>query len=540
MKQNGFKNLLVGCLLVIIPLIAKTQQLIPLNNDLLMPINKEINKKEVLFHSSLKPFLDSDLNRFFNYDSLVDYSNRDFTFFSKRKHQWFWRKLRKENLININAKNLQATADPFFNFEIGKEKNGSSCYINTRGYVIKGKIGKHFAFNSSFYENQGVFPKYLSSFIDSNLVVPGQGKAKMFKSSGYDYSMASGVVSYSPFNCINFQFGTDKNFIGDGYRSLMLSDNAFNYPFLKITTNYKKLQYALLFSSLQDLRYKPAFESSYQKKYSSTYYLSYFIGKRIDVSLFESIMWQAIDDKKTKGLKLNYFNPIIGVQTLSTSLNSVDNSMLGLNLKIKLTNTISFYSQFVADNLSAFSGEKATISNKYGFQFGFKYFDLFNVKQLYLQTEYNQVQPYTYAHKNSLQSYTHYNQTLTHPMGANFKEVVAILNYRWKDFSAEIKINYILFGADTGASHFGKDIFQSDNNAAYYQNGTPVTLLEGISSKLLIADLRLCYLMNPKTNMNLILGYTYRKEASDLINTNTSYLYFGFRTSLTNFYYDFK
>ena len=122
MKQNGFKNLLVGCLLVIIPLIAKTQQLIPLNNDLLMPINKEINKKEVLFHSSLKPFLDSDLNRFFNYDSLVDYSNRDFTFFSKRKHQWFWRKLRKENLININAKNLQATADPFFNFEIGKEK----------------------------------------------------------------------------------------------------------------------------------------------------------------------------------------------------------------------------------------------------------------------------------------------------------------------------------------------------------------------------------------------------------------------------------
>jgi hypothetical protein len=539
-KQNISKILLFICLLVIIPIIAKAQQLIPLNNDLLLPINKEINKKEILFHSSMKPYLDSDLNRYFNYDSLVDYSKRDFTFMNNRKHPWFWRKLRRESLIRMNSKNFQATADPFFNFELGKEKNGSSCYVNTRGYYIKGKIGKHFAFNSSFYENQGVFPKYISNFIDSSMVVPGQGKAKMFKASGYDYSMASGVISYSPFKCINFQFGTDKNFIGDGYRSLLLSDNAFNYPYLKITTNYKKLQYAMLFSSLQDLKYKPAFESSYQKKYSSTYYLSYFIGKRIDISLFESVMWQAIDDNKTTGLKIKYFNPIIGFQTISTTLNSVDNSMLGLNLKIKLTNTINFYSQFVVDNLKAFSTEKSSISNKYGFQLGLKYFDLFNIKHLYLQTEYNQVQPYTYAYKNSLQSYTHYNQPLAHPLGANFKEAVAIMNYRWKDFSAEVKINYILFGTDTGYSHYGKDIFQSDNNAAFYQNGTPVMLLEGVLTKLIIADLRLCYLMNPKTNMNLILGYTYRKETSDLTNTSTSYVYFGFRTSLTNLYYDFK
>ena len=65
-------------------------------------------------------------------------------------------------------------------------------------------------------------------------------------------------------------------------------------------------------------------------------YLSYFIGKRIDISLFESVMWQAIENKKSLGLKVNYFNPIIGYQSISSSLNSVDNSMLGLNLKIKL------------------------------------------------------------------------------------------------------------------------------------------------------------------------------------------------------------
>ena len=76
------------------------------------------------------------------------------------------------------------------------------------------------------------------------------------------------------------QFGHGKHFIGDGYRSLLLSDNAFNYPFLRIQTSFWRVQYTNLYAEMQDINY---FENNgidnydqmgYAKKYMSSHYLS--------------------------------------------------------------------------------------------------------------------------------------------------------------------------------------------------------------------------------------------------------------------------
>ena len=45
-----------------------------------------------------------------------------------------------------------------------------------------------------------------------------------------------GRISYSPHKYFNFQLGYDKNFIGNGYRSLFLSDWGNSYLFAKINT----------------------------------------------------------------------------------------------------------------------------------------------------------------------------------------------------------------------------------------------------------------------------------------------------------------
>lgn len=37
--------------------------------------------------------------------------------------------------------------------------------------------------------------------------------------------------------------------------------------------------------------------------------------------------------------------------------------------------------------------------NKLAFQLGAKAFDLFNIRSLYVQTEFNFVRPYTYSHR---------------------------------------------------------------------------------------------------------------------------------------------
>ena len=57
--------------------------------------------------------------------------------------------------------------------------------------------------------------------------------------------------------------------------------------------------------------------------------------------------------------------------------------------------------------------------------------DAFGVDHLDLRVEFNMARPYTYSHNDTLGSnYSHYNQALAHPLGANFREVLAIVQYQ--------------------------------------------------------------------------------------------------------------
>ena len=60
------------------------------------------------------------------------------------------------------------------------------------------------------------------------------------------------------------------------------------------------------------------------------------------------------------------------------------------------------------------------------FRRGIKYINAFNLRNFDLQLETNIVRPYTYQHNDSIDNYSHYNQPLAHPLGANFAEVIAI------------------------------------------------------------------------------------------------------------------
>ena len=87
-------------------------------------------------------------------------------------------------------------------------------------------------------------------------------------------------------NSLTYSLGHGKHFIGDGYRSMMLSDNSFNYPYFKITTDVWKFKYVNLFSYFQDINFdidKPDISKS---KFSAIHYLSTNIGERLNIGIF--------------------------------------------------------------------------------------------------------------------------------------------------------------------------------------------------------------------------------------------------------------
>jgi len=536
------KNILTFLLFFIVLSDVYSQQTnFNLNNTYLIQIDKLIYNQSYSSHPSIKPWLNSKINKLINTDSLISIYNLP-SRFNKNIARWGWNKIFNENLVNINSEDFQITLDPVFNFEFKKDINSSSSdnkYVNTRGFLVEGSLGKDFSFSTTFYENQATFVDYLDKSIRKNRVVPGQGGIKLFGDKGFDYSWASAYISYTPSKYFNIQFGHGKNFFGDGYRSLLLSDNAFNYPYLKIATDVWRIKYVNLYAEFQDLKSSHSYDLGYRKKYGTFHYLDISVTKRLNVGIFESIIWQAEDSTGFRGFDINYLNPVIFIRPVEFSLGSPDNALMGLNISYRLFKNYFIYGQFVLDEfkLKEVTSGNGWVGNKQAFQAGIKIFDFLNIEKLYFQSEFNYVRPYMYSHRSSLQNYGHYNEALAHPVGANFWESVTIFKYSYKRIFAEYKFNYILYGSDsTNNSNFGKDIFKSYEN---YQNEYGNFVGQGIKTHLIYNDFKISYLINPNTNLNFTLGITQRSEKTDIINKNSFFVYAGIRTNLHNFYYDF-
>jgi hypothetical protein len=337
--------------------------------------------------------------------------------------------------------------------------------------------------------------------------------------------------------------GHDKTFIGDGYRSLFLSDNGFNYPALKLNAKVGRFQYMFMLAQLLDPRDKTGYhyDLGYHKKGGVFHFLSYNVSRRLNLGFFESVVWQQTDTSgNNRGIEMNYLNPVIFLRPVEYSQGSPDNASLGLSAKFKLTEDIHIYTQVYLDEfkLSEVMGEhgKGWYANKQAIQFGGKYYNVFGIKNLDGQSEINYVRPFTYSHYNPRSNYTHYNQSLTHPLGTNFIESVSFLRYRMKSFFIETELLYAIHGQENADENLGNDIFKSYTNPDHEYNNT---LAQGLKTKLLYENIRLVYIVNPKNNFNVEVGISNRTEKTDTYTTNSQYVYIGFRTSLTNKYYDF-
>jgi len=539
--KNNLKYILVANFIISFCNILHSQVITPSNLNYSLSLKKYLYQKQnikstdtaQISNISEKAYYNNEI---FDKSFLTSNDNIDFPKKIRKDSSLFTRKLTRENLVNINDEDFKLTVDPLFNFNIkhGFGVISKNYYQNTRGLIVKGIIAKNLYFESSYYESQGSYTTYIDDFIKTHAVFPGQQRVKNFKTSSYDYGLASGLLSFSPFAAkpinnlsLNVQIGHGKNFFGDGYRSLLLSDFSAPYLFSKIITSYKNIKYTCLFTSFQNIfegnlipYSNIEWNAGYQKKTGTFHYLTYNAGG--------------------KHFNVDYFNPIILFHTSEFGLNNKNNTLLGLNILYKAFNNFHFYAQVAADDIRIKEiSSKGYFHNRTGIQLGAEGFDFLGIKNLNIQAEYNQASPYMYSHKSPAQSYTHYNQALAHPLGANFRESIGILRYRFKKYFIHAQINIASYGVDTAKSNFGNNIFLSDINATTSLNTSVNTIGQGIKTNLKYVDFCFSYLINPVSNLNIFIGATYRNEKNVLKNQSDKFYYFGIRTSLINEYFDF-
>ena len=508
--------------------------------------DRQMNVVGANSHTASKPFVYEEVSSYYDFDAEQER-------LKKEAKTWGAKKLWNDHFVQLQGKDYWFTVDPILDLQVGKDTDAefSSTFNNTRGFLVQGGLGSKLNFYSSVFESQGRFADYVNRYAESlkafgpdPAIIPGRGIAKRFKTNAYDYPVAEAYLSYAPAKFINVQFGHGKNFIGDGYRSLFLSDVASPNPFLKLNTKFWKIKYTNTWMWLKDVRPEVVQDKAFLTKYIANHYLSWNVSKRLNIGLFESVLWTNSNDR---GFDVNYLNPIIFYRAIEFETGQgAGNALLGASAKYKWNNDINLYSQFILDEFSlgdVKAGDKSW-KNKFGIQLGVKYFNAFKVENLLLQFEYNRVRPYTYSHNTVVLNYAHNNQSMAHLWGANFSEAILIARYRYKRWYGDAKLIYGTRGLDfnngTDNFNYGGDIYRSENDRPF---DTGVEVGQGLQTKTFNGNLQAGYLINPATNLKVFTDITVRNFNPDAITAttfknSTVWFNFGVRTDLFNWYFD--
>ena len=473
---------------------CRAQNLLPLTGRAYREVEAHSIRKKQSVHLAHRP-----LHEFFLGDSIrgVYYNDSAKYFYEPMLF------IMRRHLLEVKKPGYRLSLDPIGELALGLEFPESAIaefkgfqYVNNRGAFVSGEIGKRFSFQTGFYEMQRKTMSYQRGFVDSTGVFPGYGRVKDFKIGQYDHNMSFGNMAFVVNDNWMLETGYGQQFTGHGYRSLLVSDGVFSYPYIRSTAYFfnKKLLYSNTFGTMQNMERLPLGdvpESLFRRKGYSANYLSFTPISNLEIGLFEASMWQRADSTRTYNLPWNYYLPVIGLASGTEAGAQRQNTIVGANVRYSLRNGVSIYSQLMIDDFSFIS---------MGYQAGIKVFD-FLIKGLYIQAEYNNVDL-----RNSVdqayQDFSHFNQYLGHPGGRDLEEWVMIAEYRYRKFISRAKTNWI------------------DSKTAQYD--------------LRQTEIEVGLQLNLKTNLELVFGASQRKFDRDY-----QWYYLTLRTNLHSRYFDF-
>ena len=452
---------------------------------------------------------------------------------SSRQYYDLTETLFKKHLFEIKGENYFLTISPVADLSLGRDlsdTNDRRIFQNTRGFLIEGDMLKNFSFSTAFFENQGrytiyetdhyrsigeLYPNASIGYNTQNAVIPGSSRTKPFNVDGFDYAFATGNIVYRVTPKLVLMAGNTPHFVGDGYRSLLLSDNGVPAPFIRL--DYKvntQFEFVYIREKLQNLMRKPASSSAeayYEPKVYSVNYLTWKPSKKIAVSLFEGTVWSRGDSIQTYRAHPLFYSPIPVINALILH-DSVQNQVTGLNLSWMLSAQHRLYGQFAVTDLEG---------KKTAYQLGYRAMNLFGLKDFLLQVEYNNVSEGMYSSDFRRLNQVNSNLPMAHVKGNDFREFVLRFNYEFKRIYADLKS--VLYLLD---EHSPLSLLPVSKTGAF-QNG-----------KILHQSIEMGYRFNRKMNLSIFAGYVYR-TASSPVERSTNLVQLGLRTGIYNRYTDF-
>lgn len=449
----------------------------------------------------------------------------------------------RANLWEVNNPFFRLRVNPMLGLGIGQAKGDAHILLNNqRGLEIRGDIDERIYFYTNVLESQSRFPDYINRRIAKDRALPGAGLYKPYNSiifdfkDGYDYLMAQGYVGLNASRHVGVQLGHGRHFLGNGYRSLLLSDYSNNYFYLKLNWRVSKFHLQNIFAELsQDSDLNSTTERLLPKRYMAAHYFGFSPSPNLSFGFYEVVVFSRLNH-----FELQYLNPVILYRTVEQLLGSPDNILIGLDAKWNLFKRVQLYGQLMVDEFKfdeLFLEKRGWWANKYGFQLGLKYIDVLGIDHLDAQVEINRVQPYTFSHFDSTAVYANYQQALAHPLGANFKEGVIRLRYQpFQRLVLQGRLIRAHTGLDPEGENWGGNILLPN---ATRQSDFGNELGQGIATTINLIGLEMRYAFYH--NMFLELEFFHRTHENNVpeLTYTTNYIGGGLRINLAKTYFDF-
>jgi len=436
---------------------------------------------------------------------------------------------KQPDMVYVNKNDFFMVINPVLSAQLIYEKDNERkpLFSSAQGAEIRTRIADRVGAYVSFTHNYEEPVSYVADYTEKHRAVPNAGPYRR-SGNGYQYLQVRGYADVALVkDHINLTVGYDKHFIGDGYRSLFISDFSAPVPFVRINTKIWRLDYQNLFMVLESQNPANPSLRAGANKYVSAHYLSANITRWLNIGFFESVTFA-----RDGHFEFGYMNPIIFYRAVERGLGSPDKVAIGFNAKAVMLRSIQLYGQFLINEFKAkeFFSNRGYMHNKWGVQLGAKYFNAFTISNLDLQAELNMVRPYTYQHYSEA-NYTNFNQPFAHPLGAGFREVIASVRYQpLPRLAIDAKLMYYRQGVDTGNLNSGSDIFKS------YRKGSSrygVSMINGVPVNCLSANLNLAYELRPSLFVELGGSYRdYRYDDALFPADRTVYFYGGVRLNI--------
>jgi len=445
------------------------------------------------------------------------------------------------NMIEVNQPNFQLRVNPLLNLKYGALQNDDQpLFTNQRGVALRAGVDDRIYLYVDIVESQAQFARYVRRRIQNDQALPGNGLYKNYDAdlygveNGYDFLNSQGVLGFNVTPHVGIQLGYGPNKIGNGYRSVLLSDFSNHYLYLKLNWKVWKFHYQNIFAELSANSANGTRGSQVvPKKYMAAHHLSINLLPNLNVGLFEAVIFNREDQ-----FEFQYLNPVIFYRAVEQGLGSPDNALLGADVKWNVLNRFQLYSQFILDEFvfdELFVQQRGWWANKFGWQVGLKAINL--VPQLDLQVEYNLARPFTYSHFNEGSSYTHYNLPLSHPLGANFREYLLIARYQpLPRLTLEGRYIRTTFGENPDMLNFGSNLLLASGSRVQ-DFGNEIG--QGIQASSILIGLDLSYQVYHDVFLDLHYFRRDKDSEQDDLDLLDSYLGCGVRINLNRLRFDF-